>query len=103
MPFIGAQFFPTFWSMIPASFAVGFGGGPLWCAKCTYLTIMSEAYGKISNIPTDYLVTRFFGIFFMFYQMAQVLGNYISSSGNYHKLINLNQLDNLVNKLEIDF
>ncbi|XP_026830337.1 UNC93-like protein [Ooceraea biroi] len=66
--------------MIPAGLSVGLGGGPLWCAKCTYLTVAAEAYSTVSDIAADVLVTRFFGLFFMFYQMAQVWGNLISSA-----------------------
>ncbi|XP_043269750.1 UNC93-like protein [Venturia canescens] len=80
MPFIAAQFYPKFYTMIPAGLAVGLGGGPLWCAKCTYLTVVSEAYATVSDLGADVLVTRFFGLFFMFYQMAQVWGNLISSA-----------------------
>lgn len=82
MPFIAAQFYPRFWSMIPAGLAVGLGGGPLWCAKCTYLTVVAEAYASVSELGADVLVTRFFGLFFMFFQMAQVWGNLISSAGD---------------------
>ena len=81
MPFIIAQFYPKFYTMIPAGLAVGFGGGPLWCAKCTYLTVIAEAYGRITGTSTDIAVTRFFGVFFMFYQFSQVWGNLISSAG----------------------
>ncbi|XP_025988285.2 UNC93-like protein [Solenopsis invicta] len=80
MPFIVSQFYPKFYTMIPAGLLVGLGGGPLWCAKCTYLTVAAEAYSTISDIAADVLVTRFFGLFFMFYQMAQVWGNLISSA-----------------------
>lgn len=83
MPFIVAQFYPRFYTMIPAGLSVGLGGGPLWCAKCTYLSVAAEAYSTISDIAADVLVTRFFGLFFMFYQMAQVWGNLISSAGGY--------------------
>lgn len=69
--------------MIPGGLMVGLGGGPLWCAKCTYLTVVSEAYASVSDLAADVLVTRFFGLFFMFYQMAQVWGNLISSAGRY--------------------
>jgi len=81
MPFIASQFYPKFYTMIPAGLLVGLGGGPLWCAKCTYLTVAAEAYSTVSDIAADVLVTRFFGLFFMFYQMAQVWGNLISSAG----------------------
>ncbi|CAL1686100.1 unnamed protein product [Lasius platythorax] len=80
MPFIAAQFYPQFYTMIPAGLSVGLGGGPLWCAKCTYLTVAAEAYSTVSDIGANVLVTRFFGLFFMFYQMAQVWGNLISSA-----------------------
>lgn len=52
------------------------------CAKCTYLTVIAEALaifnGKDSK--SDTLIVRFFGLFFIFYQLAQVWGNLISSS-----------------------
>lgn len=83
MPFIAAQFYPLAYTLIPAGLAVGLGGGPLWCAKCTYLTVVAEAFSTLLHGETkqDVLVVRFFGLFFIFYQMAQVWGNLISSSG----------------------
>lgn len=80
MPFIGAQFYPKFYTMIPAGLAVGLGGGPLWCAKCTYLTIISRAYSKITGVAEELIYPRFFGVFFMFYALSQVWGNLISSA-----------------------
>lgn len=83
MPFILSNLYPRLYTMIPSGLAVGFGGGPLWCAKCTYLTVIAEALaifnGKDSK--SDTLIVRFFGLFFIFYQLAQVWGNLISSSG----------------------
>lgn len=85
MPFILAQFYPHFYTLIPAGLAVGLGGGPLWCAKCTYLTVVAEALCVLNGDgkKTDAVVVRFFGLFFIFYQMAQVWGNLISSSSEY--------------------
>lgn len=84
MPFILAQFYPQVYTLIPAGLAVGFGGGPLWCAKCTYLTVVAEALCILrgNNAKADAMVVRFFGLFFIFYQMAQVWGNLISSTGD---------------------
>lgn len=78
-----AQFYPHIYTMIPGGLAVGLGGGPLWCAKCTYLTVIAEAFSTLigSEKKEDATVVRFFGLFFLFYQMAQVWGNLISSSG----------------------
>ncbi|XP_077295709.1 UNC93-like protein [Arctopsyche grandis] len=79
MPYIVTNFFPYFYTMIPAGLIVGFGGGPLWCAKCTYLTVVAGAYSKLTGIKKEVLVVRFFGLFFMIFQFAQVWGNLISS------------------------
>lgn len=79
-----SQFYPRFYTMIPAGLLVGFGGGPLWCAKCTYLTVASEALAKLGGgINADMILTRFYGVFFMFYQFSQVWGNLISSTGKH--------------------
>ncbi|KDR14271.1 UNC93-like protein [Zootermopsis nevadensis] len=80
MPYIGAQFYPKFYTMIPAGLLVGLGGGPLWCGKCTYLSVVSEIYSELTNVPTHALVVRFFGVFFMIFQFSQVWGNLISST-----------------------
>ncbi|XP_063826088.1 UNC93-like protein [Ostrinia nubilalis] len=80
MPFIAAQFYPKLYTLIPGGMMVGFGGGPLWCAKCTYLSVVAEPYSKLSGVSVEVLVVRFFGLFFMFYQMAQIWGNLISSA-----------------------
>lgn len=83
MPFVGAQFYPRAFTLIPAGLAVGLGGAALWCAKCTYLTIVAEAFSALTKnkIESQLLVVRFLGVFFVFYQTAQIWGNLISSSG----------------------
>ncbi|XP_053610149.1 UNC93-like protein [Plodia interpunctella] len=86
MPYIAAQLYPRFYTLIPAGLIVGLGGGPLWCAKCTYITVVSEAHSSISKINAEALLVRFLGLFFMIFQMNQIWGNLISSlvlsSGN---------------------
>lgn len=83
MPFVAAQFHPTAYTLIPTGLAVGIGGAALWCAKCTYLTMVAEAYNVLNGTKTNsnVLLVRFFGVFFFFFQTAQVWGNLISSSG----------------------
>jgi hypothetical protein len=36
--YIGAQFYPSFGTLIPGAIILGFGAAPMWSAKCTYLT-----------------------------------------------------------------
>lgn len=59
MPFIAAQFYPKIYTLIPAGLMVGFGGGPLWCAKCTYLTVvrMHVLENLFAIVPFYYMFT----------------------------------------------
>ncbi|CAH0715375.1 unnamed protein product, partial [Brenthis ino] len=79
MPYIAAQLYPRFYTLIPAGLILGLGGGPLWCSKCTYLSVVSEAHSKVSNVSAEALLVRFLGLFFMIFQLNQVWGNLISS------------------------
>lgn len=36
--YIAAQFYPRFYTLIPAAIILGLGAAPMWSAKCTYLT-----------------------------------------------------------------
>jgi len=40
--YIAAQFYPRFWTLIPAAIILGMGAAPMWSAKCTYLTQVSN-------------------------------------------------------------
>jgi hypothetical protein len=82
MPYILAQGYSRFYTLIPAGFFDGLGAGPLWCAKCVYLNVVAEIYSKITGLPVKRVLARFFGIFFMIYELSEVWGNLISSAGN---------------------
>ncbi|KAI5630871.1 ion channel regulatory protein UNC-93 domain-containing protein [Phthorimaea operculella] len=79
MPYIGTQLYPRFWTMVPAGFIMGLGGGPLWCSKCIYITEVSNVFSKISSHTAEVLIARFLGVFFTIYQSSQLWGNLISS------------------------
>lgn len=75
-----ANFYPTFGTIIPASVIIGLCAAPLWGAKCTYLTELGIDYAQMSGETMETVVTRFFGIFFMFFQSSQIWGNLLSST-----------------------
>ncbi|XP_018010588.1 UNC93-like protein isoform X2 [Hyalella azteca] len=75
-----AQFYPEYYTMIPGAILLGLGAAPMWSAKCTYLTEVGRIYAGITNQDTEVIVTRMFGIFFLFFQSSQVWGNLISSA-----------------------
>lgn len=82
-PYIGAQFYPRFYTLVPAGVLVGLGAAPMWAAKATYLTQTGAVYAKLTDQQVDGIVVRFFGFFFLAWQTAELWGNLISSLGNY--------------------
>lgn len=41
--YIAAQFYPSFYTLIPGAIILGLGAAPMWSAKCTYLTQVRHA------------------------------------------------------------
>uniref|UniRef100_A0A0K2UNC0 UNC93like proteinlike [Bombus terrestris] n=1 Tax=Lepeophtheirus salmonis TaxID=72036 RepID=A0A0K2UNC0_LEPSM len=77
--YIGAQFYPKFYTLIPAAIVLGMGAAPMWSAKCTYLTQVGNKYAEVTGKSVEKVVVRFFGIFFFFFQCSSILGHLISS------------------------
>ncbi|KAM4694256.1 protein unc-93 homolog A-like [Discoglossus pictus] len=73
------NFKPKWYSLIITSAILGFGGGPLWAAKCTYLTTSGIKYAKQTGKKEMDIVNQYFGVFFLIYQSSGVWGNLISS------------------------
>lgn len=78
-PYIGAQFYPKFYTLVPAGILLGLGAAPMWASKATYLTQVGQVYAKITDQPVDAIIVRFFGFFFLAWQTAELWGNLISS------------------------
>ncbi|XP_056419320.1 protein unc-93 homolog A-like [Hyla sarda] len=73
------NFYPSWYTLIPTSVILGFGGAPLWAAKCTYLTVSGNQYAeKVGKVGKD-IVNQYFGLFFLIFQSSGVWGNLISS------------------------
>jgi hypothetical protein len=89
--YIAAQFYPEFYTLIPAGIVLGLGAAPMWSAKCTYLTQVGKTYAAITgdgsveakgkSTHEEATIVRFFGIFFLLFQSSGVIGNIISSTG----------------------
>jgi hypothetical protein len=68
---MAANGYATWWTMLPASIIVGICAAPLWTAQCSYFTKIAGRYAKLSGDTEEVIVTRFFGIFFMFFQLCK--------------------------------
>jgi MFS family permease len=78
--YIAANVYPEWYFLLPSAVLLGTGAGPLWTAKCTYLTEIAGFYSKLTGESNEVVVNRFFGIFFCMFQMSQIIGNIISST-----------------------
>lgn len=75
-----ANFYASWYTLVPASIILGTAAAPLWTAKCRYLTIIAGDYARLEGVTTEAIINRFFGIFFLLFQSSQIWGNLISSS-----------------------
>jgi len=78
-PYIAAQFYPRFYTLVPAGILVGLGAAPMWASKATYLTSLGQVYAKLTDQAVEAIIVRFFGFFFLAWQTAELWGNLISS------------------------
>ncbi|KAG7155255.1 protein unc-93 homolog A-like [Homarus americanus] len=78
--YIAAQFYPRIYTLVPTAAILGIGAAPLWAAKCTYLTKVGTLYAQLTGEDNGVVITRFFGIFFLFFQSTNIWGNIISST-----------------------
>lgn len=77
--YTAANFYPSWYTLMPTAVILGLCGAPLWSAKCAYVTTAGQKYSKLVGRTEEAVVAQFFGIFFCFFQMTQVVGNLISS------------------------
>lgn len=81
IPYIACQFYPRFYTLVPAGVILGIGAAPMWAAKATYLTQVGGIYAKLTDQAVDGIIVRFFGFFFLAWQTSELWGNLISSLG----------------------
>ncbi|XP_056422994.1 protein unc-93 homolog A-like [Hyla sarda] len=74
-----ANFYPRWYTLIPASVMLGLGASPFWTAKCTYLTVSARQHALKSGQKDMHVINQYFGIFFFIFQSSRIWGNLISS------------------------
>lgn len=101
--YIAAQFYARYYTLIPTAILVGLGAAPMWSAKCTYLTKVGTRYAHLVGDKPELIITRFFGIFFLFFQSTQVWGNLIASLVLSTGVSELNRTDDDLSKCGKNF
>ncbi|KAJ8309815.1 hypothetical protein KUTeg_011680 [Tegillarca granosa] len=81
---IGANFYPRFYTLIPTAIFSGFGQGILWTAEISYILKLAFDSSRITKDGVDKEVFRFHGIFLACFQTTHIWGNLISSLMLHH-------------------
>ncbi|KAK3095705.1 hypothetical protein FSP39_017862 [Pinctada imbricata] len=79
LTWIGANFHPAFYTLIPTALLSGWGQGILWTAEISYILKLAFDTSKISKNGIDKEMFRFHGIFLACFQTTHIWGNLISS------------------------
>ncbi len=74
-----ANFYPSWFTLIPSSVVIGFASGPLWAASSTHLAEVAVRIAPALGESQDLLISRFTGTFFFIFQFSQIPGNLASS------------------------
>ena len=75
-----ANFFPTTYTLVPACAILGFTMAVLWTAQGTYITSIAVAYAAVASKNHNSILGLFNGFFLFLIQVAQILGNLVSSA-----------------------
>lgn len=77
--FTAANFYPAFSTLVPASFILGVVSVPVWTTQGVYVSHYAINYAKLTGQDVASMLSKFNGIFFMFFQTPQISGNLITS------------------------
>jgi hypothetical protein len=77
--FVSANFYPSFFTLVPASVILGLAGASQSTGSGVYLTQLAIDYAGVVQEESAVYISRLYGIFFFFLQCSQVIGNLVSS------------------------
>ena len=74
-----SNYYPQWYTLIPGSVFVGIIYAPLWAALYVHVTTIAIQYATAVEENQSYLVALFTGVFTMFYKIAYIPVNIVSS------------------------
>ncbi|RNA32931.1 UNC93 [Brachionus plicatilis] len=77
--YICANFNANFIGLISASVLLGIALGTLWTYQGSFIAHLTHVYNRNSASKNPNLLVKFFGFFFILFQLNQLIGNFISS------------------------
>ena len=77
--FVGANFYPAFYTLVPAGLLVGLITGPIWISQGSVVTVLAVRYAEVAKKTVLDIISKFSGIFFFFFLGSLIYGNVIAS------------------------
>ena len=77
--YVASNFYPSFFTLVPATLILGFTMANLLVSQSTYLTSIAVSHASASLKPPDYIISLFNGFFLFMMYLAHFFGNLISS------------------------
>lgn len=77
--FTAANFYPVLGTMIPASIILGLVSAPVWTTQGLHVTAKAREFAANKGKETSAILAKFNGIFWGFFQTAQITGNLVAS------------------------
>lgn len=77
--YIFANFYPSWYTLVPASVVAGVGSALVWAAANTHIVEVAVLVAPKLEVDKNHLIGIYTGIFFCFVQMSQIPGNLASS------------------------
>ena len=73
------NYYPSWYTLIPSSVLIGFASGPIWAAANTHIAKVAVEIAPALRKDSALVISRFTGLFFFFFQLAELPGNLASS------------------------
>ena len=77
--YIGTNFYPEYYTLIPASVLLGIGSGPVWVGLSTHVATTAITLAPHVTESIDILISKFTATFFFIFKLTQIFGNLASS------------------------
>ena len=65
-----SNYYPSWYTLVPASILIGFTADPIWAAANSHVAQVAITAAQSLGKKQDYLITKFTGIFFFFFQFS---------------------------------
>lgn len=83
MPYIAAQYYPSYATLIPAAVILGIGASTLWVGHNVYVMQMAKQLKLVTGTPEEVGSSRFFGITSTLLSASYIWGSLVSSTGTF--------------------